>query len=326
MTRSSVYVTTKLPEESVRLLRERCDVEMPGEKELGREEFLAKLKGRAAIIVSGGTPIDEEVCRTIKNECKILANCGVGYDHIDIAAATKHGIYVSNTPGVVTEDTADLTFALLLAAARRIPECDKYVRDGKGGWGPTLLLGTKVSGKTIGILGGGRIGTAVGKRAKGFDMNIIYNSSKPNPVFEEATGGRFVDKLNLFAEADFVSVNVPLNPSTRHLVGAAEFKAMKKTAIIINTARGAVIDEAALADALEKGEIAGAGLDVFEREPELAPGLADFPNVVLAPHVGTSTLDTRIIMGERCAMNIFAALEGDLPPTCINPDAKNNRA
>ncbi|MDR1701501.1 MAG: D-glycerate dehydrogenase [Sporomusaceae bacterium] len=322
MNKPSVYVTKVLPGASVGLLKERCEVEMAAPQELDRAEFLAKVKGRFAVVVAGGTKIDAAVCEAIKGECKILANCAVGYDNIDVAAATKCGIYVSNTPGVVTGATADLAFALILSLARNIVACDQYVRSGQKGWSPTLLMGCEVSGKTIGIIGGGRIGTAVGQRAKGFGMKIIYHSTKPNPGFEEATGGRFVTKETLLQEADFVSVNVPLLPTTRHLLGAADFKIMKKTAFLINTARGAVIDEAALAAALKNGEIAGAGLDVFEREPELVPGLAELDNVVLTPHVGTSTLETRIIMGEMCAANIFAVLDGKLPPNCINPELK----
>jgi len=291
---------------------------------LSKEELLQKLKGKDAVIVSH-TAIDEEICQAIKVYCKILASYGVGYNNIDVDAATQHGIYVSNNPDAVTAATADLTWALLLAAARRVVECDRYVRSGKKDWGPTTLLGAQVSGKTFGIIGGGRVGTAVGKRAKGFDMKIIYTDVKANPVFEEATGGTFVDKDTLLKEADFISIHIPLFPATKHFIGARELKGMKKTAILINAARGPIVDEKALVEALRGGTIAGAGLDVFEREPDLEPGLAELPNVVLTPHVGTSTMDARIKQGECCARNIIAALDGKIPPNCLNTDAKANQ-
>jgi len=325
MTKPAVYVTRPLPIESLQLLKERCDVEMEADpRPLPKEELLAKLRGRDAMLVTG-TKIDEEICQTIKLKCKILANYGVGYDNIDVTAATKCGIFVTNNPGAVTDATADLTFALILAVARRIVECDGYVRSGRKDWGPNLLLGTEVSGKTIGIVGGGRIGTAVGQRAKGFNMHIIYTDIKPNPVFEKATSGRFVDKESLLRGADFITLHVPKLPSTYHYIGPSELKLMKKNAILVNASRGPVVDEKALTAALQSGEIRGAGLDVFEREPELEPGLVQLSNVVLTHHIGTSTMDTRIKMGEACARSIFAALDGQVPPNCVNPEAKSNR-
>lgn len=325
MRKPNVYVTRPLPPEALALLKERCEVEVhTGNEPLSKSELIAKLKNRDAILVSG-TPIDEEICQAIKGHCQIIAAHGVGYNNIDVAAATKHGIYVSNTPDVVTDATADLAWTLILSTARRVVECDRYVRAGNKDWGPTTLLGTQVSGKTLGIIGGGRIGSAVGQRAKGFAMKIIYTGVKPNQAFEEATGGRFVAKETLLQEADFISVHIPLFPSTKHYLSTREFALMKKTAILVNTARGPVIDEQALVEALRSGEIAGAGLDVFEREPDLEPGLAELANVILTPHIGTSTLDTRIQMGEYCARNIFAALDGQVPPTCLNPEAKGDR-
>lgn len=319
-----VYVTRALPIEALQLLKERCDVDMNSDSQrVSRQDLIERIKRYDALLVTG-TKIDEEVCEAIKSKCKILANYGVGYDNIDVEAATRHGIYVTNNPGVVTEATADLAFTLLLATARRIIECDRYVRSGEKAWGPTNLMGSQVSGKTIGIIGPGRIGTAVAMRAKGFNMNIIYTNAKPNIAFEKATGGKYVDSETLFKEVDFISIHVPSLPSTRYLVGVNEFKLMKNTAIIINTARGAIIDEEAMISALHNKEIAGAGLDVFEKEPLIESRLTDFTNVVLAPHVGTSTLDTRIIMGEQCARNIFEALDGKLPRNCVNPEVKIN--
>ncbi|ABR46903.1 D-isomer specific 2-hydroxyacid dehydrogenase, NAD-binding [Alkaliphilus metalliredigens QYMF] len=317
MTKPKVYVTRPLPTEALRLLKERCDVEMKRDSEnLSKKELLEKLKKYDAILVSG-TKIDEEICEAIQFKCKILANYGVGYDNIDVDAATKYGIYVSNNPNAVTEATADLAWGLILATARRIVECDQYIRSGQKNWGPINLLGSQVSGKTIGIIGGGRIGTAVGQRAKGFNMNIIYTGPKPKATFEEATGGKYVDKETLLREADFVSIHVPLLSSTKHLIGTDELKLMKDTAILINTSRGSLIDEKALVKALHNNEIGGAGLDVFEQEPVVERDLLDIKKVVLTPHVGTSTLDTRIEMGETCARNIFSVLDGKAPPNCV---------
>lgn len=325
MSKPSVYVTRLLPDEALVPLREQCEVEMnSGHSILSKAALLEKVKGKDAILVSH-TAINADIIETISPKCRILASFGVGYNNIDVGAATKHGIYVSNNPDAVTGATADFTWALLLAAARRIVECDQYVRAGKKGWGPTNLLGAHVTGKTLGIVGGGRIGTAVGKRAKGFAMDILYTDVQANAAFEAATGGKFVDKKTLLQEADFISIHVPLLPSTHYYIGADEFKQMKKTAILINASRGEVVNEKALVKALQNNIIAGAGLDVFEREPELEPGLADLPNVILSPHAATSTLDTRIQQGEGCARNIFAALAGKMPPNCLNPEAKENQ-
>lgn len=320
MSKPNVLVTWPLPEEALALLKSRCNVEVNSEV-LSKEQLLEKVKGRDAIVVVSGTPIDAEVCQSVKGQCQIIAGHGVGYNHINVAAATENGIWVSYTPDVVTDATADLAFTLLTAAARRIVECDKFVRSGKKGWGPTNMLGSQISGKTLGIVGGGRIGYAVAQRGKGFNMNIIYTDIKPNPAFE-AIGGKFVNKETLLKEADFVSLHTPLLPSTRHYISTPEFAIMKPTAILINCSRGPVVDENALVTALRQHVIAGAGLDVFEFEPNLVPGLAELDNVVLTPHIGTSTLDTRIQMGELCAANVFAALEGKIPPTCLNPDAR----
>jgi lactate dehydrogenase-like 2-hydroxyacid dehydrogenase len=324
MTKPSVYITRPIP---VQVFDPLCeyDVEMNSEDRiLTKDELLAKIKDRDAVIVVSNI-IDEEICRAIKTKCRIFATYGVGYNNIDVESATQQGIYVSNTPDVVTDATADLAWALLLATARRIVECDKFVRSGQKGWSPMNLLGTQVSGKTLGIVGGGRIGQAVAQRAQGFKMNVIYTDVQEIPAFEAATAGQFVDKETLVKSADFISVHVPLLPSTRHLFGAAEFKLMKKTAILINNARGPIVDEKALVEALRKGQFAGAGLDVFEQEPDLAAGLSEFPNVVLSPHVGTSTTETRIEMAIVCAKNIIAAMSNQTPPNCLNPEAKSNQ-
>lgn len=320
-----MFVTRPLPIEALEVLRERCDVEMNTENRvLPKQELLEKMKDRDAILAVG-TAMDEEIFQAVKSHCKIFAAHGVGYDNIDVNAATKHGIFVSNTPEVVTDATADHAWTLILSTARRVLECDQFVRSGKKGWGPTNMIGTQVSGKTLGIIGGGRIGMAVAQRGKGFNMKIIYSDIKPSAVFEAAAGGNFVDKETLLKEADFISIHVPLLPSTRHYISAAELKLMKKTAILVNTSRGPVVDEKALVEALRNREIGGAGLDVFEREPELEPGLKELPNVILTPHIGTATLDTRVAMGTICAQNIFAALADEMPPNCLNPQAITNR-
>jgi lactate dehydrogenase-like 2-hydroxyacid dehydrogenase len=326
MTKRSVYITNTLPVEVFDLFKEQCDAEMRRDPwPLPRAELLHKLKARDAILVVA-TTIDEEICHAVKDHCRILSNYGVGYNNIDVDAATKNGIYVTNTPDVVTGATADLTWALLLATARRVVESDKFVRSGDKGWGPTILMGAQVCGKTLGIIGGGRIGLAVGKRARGFDMKVIYTDVQPSTAFETETGGVFVDRLTLLKTADFISIHTPLLPTTRHLIDTDALNLMKKTAILVNAARGPIVSEKALVKALQTGVIRGAGLDVFENEPTLEPGLADLPNVVLMPHLGTQTLDTRIEMGMLCAKNIFAALDGQVPSNCINPEAAANRS
>lgn len=325
MVKSKVYVTYPLAEEVLALLKERCEVEMnPENRVLSTKELLEKIEGRDAVLVVSAS-ITEEICQAAKGKCKIFANYGVGYNNIDVDAATKHGIFVSNTPDVLTDAAADHTFALLISTARRIVECDKFVRSGQKGWGPMNMIGAQVSGKTIGIIGGGRIGKATAQRAKGFNMNIIYTDIQASREFETATGGKFVDKDTLLSQSDFVSIHLPFLPSTKHFISTDELKLMKKTAILINGSRGPVVDEKALVEALRDGIIGGAGLDVFEWEPELAPGLTELSNVVLTPHVATSTMDTRIAMGELCTQNIFAAIDGKMPPTCLNPEAKDKR-
>jgi lactate dehydrogenase-like 2-hydroxyacid dehydrogenase len=288
-------------------------------KPLSKQDLIAKLKGRDAILVSR-TSIDEEICLAIKDTCKILANYGVGYDNIDHKAATDHGIFVTFNPDEVTEATADQAWALILAVGRRIVECDKYVKAGSKDWGPTKLLGTDISGKTIGIVGGGRVGTAVGKRAKGFGMRIIYTDIKASFKFEEETGGEYVDKETLLRSSDFISLHLPYMPSTHHYMSENEFEMMKDSAILINTSRGKVIDEKALVKALENHSIKGAGLDVFENEPNVDPGLLKLDNAVLTPHTGTSTLETRVKMGQGCAMSIFSVLDHKIPKNCVNPE------
>jgi glyoxylate reductase len=250
---------------------------------------------------------------------KMVANCGVGYDNIDVAACSQRGILVSNTPGVLTEATAELTWALILAVSRNVVSGDAYTRAGKFRfWAPLHFLGTEVSGKTLGIVGMGRIGQAVARRAAGFNMPVCYYSR--SPLSAEAADSRWepVSLEALLERADFVSLHLPLTPETRHLIDAAALERMKPSAFLVNTARGPVVDEAALVAALRSEQIAGAALDVYEAEPALAPGLVELPNVVLLPHMGSATWETRTRMTALAAENLLAGLAGGTPPNCLN--------
>ena len=253
---------------------------------------------------------------------KMIANLGVGYNNIDVRAATARGIPVSNTPGVLTEATADLAFTLLLAVARRVVEGDRRVRAGEFKfWAPFLFLCREVSGKTLGIVGMGRIGKAVARRARGFDMPVLYhNRSRLESDEEDRLGARHASLDELLQQSDFVSLHVPLTAQTTHLIGGEQLAAMKPTAYLINTARGPVVNEQALLEALQARRIAGAALDVYENEPALTPGLTLLDNVVLLPHVGSATLETRTRMAAMAAQNLIAGLSGQTPPNVVNPE------
>jgi len=286
-----------------------------------RQQLLSRIGDRDGLLCMITDAVDEELLGRAPR-LKMIANMGVGYNHIDIAAATRRGIPVSNTPGVLTDATADLAFTLILAVARRVVEGDRRVREGKFKlWAPFLFLGREVSGKTLGIVGFGRIGRAVARRAAGFGMRVLYhNRSRLTPAEERESPAEYADLNTLLAQADFVSLHVPLSGETRHLIGAEELSRMKPTAYLINTARGPVVDEVALLATLQRGMIAGAGLDVYENEPALTPGLADLPNVVLLPHVGSATLETRTAMAAMAARNLIAGLDGQRPPNLVNPE------
>jgi lactate dehydrogenase-like 2-hydroxyacid dehydrogenase len=247
----------------------------------------------------------------------------VGYDNIDVAACTRRRILVTNTPGVVTEATADLSFALLMAVARRLVEADRHVREGHWQyWQWRNMWGTNPSGKTLGIYGFGRIGQAVARRARGFSMRIIYHSKdRPTPEQEQELGAQYVNRETLLHEADFLTLHVPLAPDTHHLIGVTELALMKPTAFLINTSRGKVVEEAALVEALQSKRIAGAALDVFEFEPQIHPALLAMPNVIVSPHMGTATSETRLAMAMKTAENLLAALVGHRPPNLVNPEA-----
>jgi glyoxylate reductase len=268
--------------------------------------------------------VDDEVLDAAAG-VKGVANYAVGFNNIDVDACTRRGIPVSNTPDVLTDTTADLAWALMFSVARRIVEGDRYVRDGKfKGWGPLMLLGDDLTGKTLGIVGGGRIGMATAARAVGFSMPVLYTSRNRHEDIE-AIGAQYRSLDDLLQASDFVSIHVPLMPETTHLIGPRELNLMKSTAYLINTARGPIVDEKALVSALRNGIIAGAGLDVFEREPELEPGLADLDNAVIVPHIGSGTVATRIKMGNKAAINLIAMVKGEEPPDCVNPEWKQGR-
>lgn len=283
-----------------------------------RAEVLAAVRGCAGVITMLSDRVDEAFLDAAGSALRVVANYAVGFDNIDLEACRRRGVRVTNTPGVLTEATADLTWALILAAARRVVAGDALVRGGKwAGWAPTLLRGLELRGAALGILGAGRIGTAVARRAAGFGMRILYTNTRPNDVLERELGARRVGLERLVREADVLTLHVPLRPENRHVIGAAELAAMKPSAILVNTARGAVIDEAALVDALAVGRIAAAGLDVYEHEPRLAPGLAELPNVVLLPHLGSATYETRDRMAHMAAENVLVVLRGGEPPNAV---------
>mgnify|MGYP000622148864 CR=1 FL=1 len=318
----NVYVTREIPQAGLDMLRDACErVEINSEdRVLSREELLTAVQGRDGVLCLLTDTVDAAVLDAAKG-CRVFANYAVGHNNIDVPAATARGIAVTNTPGVLTDATADLTWALLFATARRIPEGDRYTRAGRfRGWSPMLLLGGDISGRTLGIIGAGRIGTAVALRSRGFRMRVLYFDRAQNEALEQAVGAERADLERLLRESDFVSVHVSLDESTRHLIGARELGLMKPTAYLVNTSRGPVVDENALVAALRQRRIAGAGLDVFENEPALAPGLAELDNVVIPPHLGSATIATRTRMATLAATNLVAALRGERPPNIVNPE------
>lgn len=317
-----VFVTRMISEEGLKLLRAEAEVDYRDEDRVIPNEELLSRVGSAEGIVSGVfDPVDAAVMDAAPN-LKVVASCAVGYDNIDVAAATQRGVVVTNTPGVLTETTADLAFALLMASARRVAEGDRYVRAGR--WDRfqmMLLLGADVNGKTLGIAGFGRIGQAVARRGLGFGMNIICTKGTPlEPALAEELGARQVDKETLLKESDFLVLTIPLAEETRNYIGPEELRAMKPTAFLVNIARGAVVDEPALVRALQEGAIAGAGLDVYVDEPHVPPELMDMENVVIVPHIGSASVETRDKMARLAAENCLAVLAGRKPPTPVNPE------
>ena len=279
-------------------------------------------EGCVGIVSQLMDPIRETVLST--PGLKVVSNVAVGFDNIDVAAATAHKIMVTNTPGVLDDATADFAFTLLMAVARRVVEGDHFTRSGKfHGWAIDMMLGTDVHDATLGIIGIGRIGRGMAHRAKGFNMRVLYADTNPlPPEMAGSIGATHVDLGRLLAESDFVSVHVPLTKETEHMLSTPQFAQMKPTAILVNTSRGPVVDEAALVEALTAHKIAGAGLDVYEREPAVHPGLVALPNVVLAPHIASATTRTRSEMSAMAARNMATAVRGGRPPNLVNPEVK----
>jgi glyoxylate reductase len=327
MTRPKAYVTRELLERGLKIIKERFDTEVwPEYAPPPKKVIIDKVKDVDALVSLLSDKIDAEVFN-VAPKLKIVAQLAVGFDNIDVQEATKRGIYVTNTPEVLTDTTADFAWALLMAVARRVAEADRYVRNGqwKVGWHPSMLQGRDIYGATIGVVGAGRIGYAVANRATGFSMKILFYDVIPRPEMEKL-GAKSVDLDTLLKESDFVSIHVPLMKQTHHLINAEKLKLMKKTAYLVNNARGPVLDEKALYQALKEGRIAGAGLDVFEQEPTPADNpLLRLDNVVVAPHISSASYETRSKMSEMVAENLVAFFEGKKPPNLINPDVMKVR-
>ncbi len=323
MPKPKVYVTREMPERGLRIIKEKFDAEVwPDYAPPPKETIIGKAADVDALATLLSDKIDAEVFDAAP-KLKIVAQMAVGFDNINIAEATKRGIYVTNTPGVLTETTADFAWTLLMAVARRVVEADNYVRSGKWkvGWHPMMLQGRDIYGATLGIVGLGRIGCAIAKRAKGFNMKVLYYDVIRRPDFEKEYDIQFSELDKLFPQADFVTINTPLTKETYHLVDETKLKSMKKTAYLINNARGPIVDEKALYKALKEGWIAGAALDVFEQEPTQTDNpLLKLDNVVAAPHISSASYETRSKMAEMVAENLIAFFEGKTPPNLVNPE------
>ncbi|ASJ00309.1 glyoxylate reductase [Thermococcus gorgonarius] len=321
--RPKVFITRRIPENGIKLLREHFEVEVwEEEHEIPKELFLEKVRDAEALVTMLSERVNKEVFDSAPR-LRIVANYAVGYDNIDVEEATKRGIYVTNTPDVLTNATADFAWTLLLATARRLIEADKFVRSGEWkrrgvAWHPLMFLGYDVYGKTIGIVGFGRIGQAIARRAKGFGMRILYNSRTRKPEVEKELGAEFRSLEELLRESDFVVLAVPLTNETYHMINEERLKLMKPTAILVNIARGKVVDTEALVKALKGNCLAGAGLDVFEEEPYYNEELFKLKNVVLAPHIGSATYGAKEGMAELVAKNLIAFKNGEVPPTLVN--------
>jgi glyoxylate reductase len=325
--RKKILVTGRLPDEVMAKLAAACDMEANREdRPMERERVLKMVVGKEGLLSMITDRVDAELMDRAP-DLKVISNLAVGYNNIDVDAATARGIIVTNTPGVTTEPTADLTLGLILAAARRIVEEDRLTREGKFQyWAPMLFLGRSVAGKTLGIIGFGAIGQAVAKRARGFDMRILYHQRQQlDSARERKLGIEYADFARLLRESDFVSLHVPLTEKTRHLIGVNELRQMKPSTFLINASRGPVVNEKELVEALQKGVIAGAGLDVYENEPALTPGLIDLPNVVLTPHVGSGTIEDRTLMARIATENLLTGLKGEIPRFLLNPNARGKR-
>jgi glyoxylate reductase len=321
-----ILVTKPIFPEAIEFLKTQATVDCnTDDRSLTKRELIERMSAAQGAVILATDTIDTEVLEAVPN-LRIVSNVAVGLNNIDIAAATRLGVLVTNTPGVVTESTADFAWALLMAAARRVAEADRFVRSGE--WKVfklQMLLGHDVYGKTLGIIGFGNIGKAVARRAKGFGMSIQYcGSGRPIPD-AESEGATAVSLETLLATSDFISIHVPLLPTTTHLLDDHAFAQMKPTCIVVNSSRGPVVDEKALVRALRSEKIAAAGLDVFEREPEVEPELLELENVVLAPHIGSASRETRLKMYLMASENVLAGLRGQRPPNLVNPEALERR-
>ena len=320
--RPKVLITRKIFDEAIAIIKKHFDME-DNQKDVpfSPEELIRRLRGKVGTIILLTDRIDEAVLSQCP-DLKIVSNIAVGYNNIDVPACTRHKVMVTNTPGVLDDTTADFTWALLLATARRLIEADQHLRSSQwNGWKLMEFLGSDVHHKTLGISGLGRIGQGVARRAKGVDMQILYSDLVRAPQsVEKELGASFVDKETLLAQSDFVTLHVPLGSQTTHYISKAELALMKPTAILINASRGPVVDEKALVQALKEGKIAGAGLDVYEREPEVEPALLSMKNVILAPHIASASYETRLRMAMMAAENLIAGLTGKWPPNLVNEE------
>jgi glyoxylate reductase len=321
LSKKTVFVTRRIPQPGLDLLKDFIMTMNPEDRVLTKPELIAGAKGKDAVLCLLTDPIDAEIMDALPT-VKIFANYAVGFNNIDVEAATKRKVVITNTPGVLTDTTADFAWTLLMAAARRLVEADKYCRAGNyEGWGPMLFLGHDIHHKTLGIVGLGRIGQAIARRAQGFEMKVLYNDEfRPPPEKEAELKVTYASLEQLLRESDFVTVHVPLMPSTKHLIGKKQLEMMKRTAVLINTSRGPVVDEKALVEALKSNVIFATGLDVYEDEPALAPGLAGLDNAIIPPHIASATFDTRTKMATMAAGNIVSFFKGERPSNIVNPE------
>ncbi len=322
-----VYVTRLLPKDAMDKIHSFCDAKVwEGELPPPRNVLLENVTDIGGLLSLLTDKIDAELMNRAR-KLRVVSNCAVGFDNIDVQEATKRGIIVSNTPGVLTDTTADFAFALLMAAARRVVEGDRVVRAGKWKtWGPMILLGQDVHGATLGIIGLGRIGSAMAKRAKGFGMRILYSDVVRNKQAEEELGIEYVDIDTLFTRSDFITIHTNLTPETHHLIDQKQFEKMKRTAVLVNTSRGPIVDNMALYDALRSAKIAYAALDVTEPEPIPADHpLLTLDNVIVVPHIASASVATRTKMGLMAADNLIAGLKGEMPPNPVNPEVLGKR-
>lgn len=313
-----VFVSCDLPGHALKRLKAQCEVTVNSKGQLTPQQLAQEAKGYDGIITMLSDIVDESVIQTLKDQLKVIANYAVGYNNIDVDCATKWGIYVANTPDVLTNATAEVAIALMFACARKVVQSDKLVRNGEfAGWKPDLMLGQDVFGKKLGVIGAGRIGRRVLCAARGLGMEIYYHNRQQN-LEAEQLGAKYVSLKELLGECDYISIHCPLTDQTYHLIGKTELEMMKKTAILINTARGPVVDEKALCEALQNGEILSAGLDVYEREPQVEPQLLTMENVVLLPHIGSATYATREKMADMVVDAVLSGIKGECPQNAVN--------